>query len=166
MTEEVLRDAFLRKKTVAKSDLMRRMNDSAFLFRDDKATILTNKADLKIIDDILEKKETAKEFSGIGVSPGKVRGPVAVILSNADFAKFKKEQVLVASATRPDFVPIMKVAAAVVTDEGGMLSHAAIVSRELGIPCVVGTKKATMNLKDGDFVEVDADRGVVRILKK
>lgn len=68
--------------------------------------------------------------------------------------------------TTPDFVPAMKKAAAVITDEGGITCHAAIMSRELGIPCVIGTKIATKVLRDGDLVEVDAEKGVVRILKK
>ena len=77
----------------------------------------------------------------------------------------EKGDVLVSSMTRPELVPAMKKALAVVTDEGGMTCHAAIVSRELGIPCVVGTKIATKAFKDGDFVEVNANHGVVRKMK-
>ena len=66
--------------------------------------------------------------------------------------------------TRPEFVPIMKKAAAIVTDEGGITCHAAIISRELGVPCVVGTKIATKVLKDNDFVEIRATHGLVRKL--
>ena len=68
--------------------------------------------------------------------------------------------------TRPEFVPLMKKALAVVTDEGGITCHAAIVSRELRIPCITGTKNATRILKDGDLIEVDADNGVVKIIKR
>jgi pyruvate,water dikinase len=67
--------------------------------------------------------------------------------------------------TRPEYVPLMKKAAGIITDEGGITCHAAIVSRELKIPCVIGTKIATKVLKDGDMVEVDADKGIVKILK-
>jgi len=70
----------------------------------------------------------------------------------------------VTSMTRPEFVPLMKKAAGVVTDEGGISCHAAIISRELGIPCIIGTKTATRRLKDGDQVEVNADRGIVKII--
>jgi pyruvate,water dikinase len=70
--------------------------------------------------------------------------------------------VLVAPMTTPDFVPIMKRAAAIVTDNGGLLSHAAIVSRELGIPCVVGTRSATKSFRDGEVVDVDGASGVVK----
>lgn len=67
--------------------------------------------------------------------------------------------------TIPDFLPAMKKAAAFVTDEGGILCHAAIVARELGKPCIVGTKFATKVFKNGDFVNVDANTGVVTLLK-
>lgn len=65
----------------------------------------------------------------------------------------------------PDFLPAMKKAVAFVTDEGGITCHAAIIAREMGKPCIIGTKNATRILKDGDFVEVDAENGVVKILK-
>lgn len=68
--------------------------------------------------------------------------------------------------TSVDFVPIMKRASAFVTDEGGITSHASIVSREMNKPCIIGTKIATQVLKDGDLVEVDANNGVVKILKR
>ena len=75
-----------------------------------------------------------------------------------------KGDILVSIASDPDIVPAMKKAAAIVTEQGGVTSHAAIVSRELGIPCVIGTKIATKVLKDGDIVEVDATKGTVRKL--
>jgi hypothetical protein len=68
--------------------------------------------------------------------------------------------------TRPEFVPLMKKAGAIITNEGGITCHAAIIARELKKPCIIGTKIATQVLKDGDFVEVDADAGVVRILEQ
>ena len=68
--------------------------------------------------------------------------------------------------TRPEFLPAMKKASAIVTDEGGITSHAAIVSRELGIPCIIGTKNATEILKNGDLVEVKANHNMVVILEK
>jgi len=72
---------------------------------------------------------------------------------------------MVACMTKPEFVPAMKKAIAIITDEGGLTCHAAIISRELGIPCVIGTKVATKILKDGMEVEVDADKGIVKIIK-
>ena len=77
----------------------------------------------------------------------------------------KKGDILVAGMTSPEFIVVMRKARAVITDQGGMTAHAAIVPRELRIPCLVGTKIATQVLQDGDLVEVDADRGIVKKLK-
>ena len=74
----------------------------------------------------------------------------------------KEKDILVSHMTSPDIVPVMKKAAAIVTDLGGLTCHAAIVARELKKPCVIGTKVATQVLKDGDKVEVNADKGIVR----
>ena len=104
------------------------------------------------------------ELKGQCASLGFAKGRVKIILSPADLPKMEKGDILVAIATNPDIVPAMKKAAAIVTEQGGVTSHAAIVSRELGVPCVIGTKVATKWLKDGDLIEVDATRGVVRKL--
>jgi pyruvate,water dikinase len=99
---------------------------------------------------------------GIPASPGVAYGRVTVALTVEDAAKkMKKGDVLVTRMTDPDWVPYMKLASAIVTDEGGMTAHAAIVSRELGIPAVVGTGNATKVLRDGLEVTVDGSRGVV-----
>ncbi len=107
-----------------------------------------------------------KELKGMIASTGKVRGRVKKILKIHDMANMEEGDILVSSMTRPEMVPAMKLAAAIVTDEGGVTSHAAIISRELGIPCIIGTKTATQIFKDGDIIEVDADNGVVRLLKE
>ena len=108
--------------------------------------------------------ETSELKGSIGCS-GSAKGQVNIVLSEKDFAKFKEGDILVTSMTRPEFVPLMKKAAAIITDEGGITCHAAIVSRELKIPCIIGTKNATRALQDGQLVEVDANAGVVRIVK-
>lgn len=95
---------------------------------------------------------------------GVVRGRVRIITSQADFSRFRRGDILVAPNTRPEYVPIMKLASAIVTEEGGVTSHAAIVSRELGTPAIVGVQGATTGLRDGDRVEVDATKGIVRKL--
>jgi len=97
---------------------------------------------------------------------GKAQAEICVVLDRKDFDKFKDGNILVTSMTRPEFVPLMKKASAVITDEGGITCHAAIISRELGIPCIIGTRNATRVLKDGDLVEVDADLGVVKIINE
>ena len=88
-----------------------------------------------------------------------------MILSGATNGKVKKGDVLVTTMTSPDFVIGMKKAIAIITDTGGILSHAAIVSRELKKPCIVGTEVATKVIHDGDIVEIHSGRGTVRIVK-
>lgn len=101
------------------------------------------------------------EIRGMIACPGKVKGEVIVINKKEEFEKMKEGMILVTNMTRPEFVPLMKKAAAIVTDEGGITSHAAVVSRELKVPCIIGTQIATKMLKDGDKVFVNADHGVV-----
>lgn len=114
-------------------------------------TVKMNKDDFKISDTPI--------LSGASASPGVGSGPVKILSSPKEIEKLQKGDVLVASMTSPDYVPAMKKSAAIITDEGGQTSHAAIVSRELGIPCVVGTKTATKTLKDGMIVSVDGASG-------
>ncbi len=100
-------------------------------------------------------------LSGSAASPGIGIGPVKILTSAKEIGKVEKGDVLVAPMTSPDFVPAMKKAIAIITDQGGETSHAAIVSRELGVPCVVGTKVATKVLKDGAVVTVDGAKGEI-----
>lgn len=99
--------------------------------------------------------------TGAAASPGLGTGPVKILKSPKEIGKVEKGDVLVAPMTSPDYVPAMKKAAAIVTDEGGQTSHAAIVSRELGIPCVVGAKDATIKLKENSIVTVNGETGQV-----
>ncbi len=100
-------------------------------------------------------------LSGAPASPGIASGPVKIVYDPAQIHKVLAGDVLVAEMTTPDFVPAMKRACAIVTDRGGRTAHAAIVSRELGIPCVVGTVKATMTLTDGQVITVNGSTGHV-----
>jgi len=102
------------------------------------------------------------DIHGTVANLGKTIGIARIINSPTEFHKMKDRDILVTSMTRPEFIPIMKKASAIVTDEGGITSHAAIVSRELGVPCIIGTKVATKVLKDGDEIEVNANHGIVR----
>lgn len=127
----------------------------------------------KIIDKYFVQQEKDavaiknKTIAGQTGSPGMAKGRVRIINSlEADRGKFKKGEILVTGMTRPEFVPLMSMASAIITDEGGITCHAAIISRELGIPCVIGTRVATKILHNRDLVEVDADKGVVRIINK
>jgi len=109
---------------------------------------------------------SAQEISGTIANIGMVRGIARVIMGRYDFPKFKDKDIIVTSMTSVDFVPIMERASAFVTNEGGITSHASIVSRELNKPCIIGTKIGTKIIQDGDLLEVDATHGVVRILKR
>lgn len=107
-----------------------------------------------------------QEVKGFIANRGKVTGAARIVLSARDFHKVKRGDVLVTTMTSVDFVPIMEKASAFVTNEGGVTSHASIVAREMNKPCIIGTQIATQVLKDGDLVEVDADSGVVKIIKR
>ena len=108
-----------------------------------------------------EQQRGAVLVRGLGAAPGIADGSVRVIGELAGGGELLDGEVLVTHMTAPDWVPLMRKAAAIVTDSGGMTCHAAIVSRELGIPCVVGTAEATKVLRDGELVTVDAGEGVV-----
>ncbi len=111
-------------------------------------------------------KAPSKVLKGTTAYYGKVTGTARIVLVKADVSKIHDGEILVSSATNPDLILAMKKAAGIVTDTGGIISHAAIVSRELKKPCVVGTQFATKAISDGDLVELDADKGIVTILKK
>ena len=100
-------------------------------------------------------------LKGETASAGVYSGPVKVVRSPAELSKVQKGDVLVTRMTTPDMVPAMQRAGAIITDEGGMTCHAAIVSREMGTPCLVGTEHATEVLHDGEIVTIHASRGVV-----
>jgi len=100
-------------------------------------------------------------LTGLGASPGVVSGAVRVLAGPEDGAALVAGEILVAEYTTPDWVPTIRRAAAVVTDRGGMTCHAAIVARELGVPCVVGTRTGTVDLHDGDLVTVDGGTGAI-----
>ncbi len=114
----------------------------------------------------VENQTTAPILKGISASPGIGTGIVKILKSPKEIDKISKGDVLVAPMTSPDYVPAMKKATAIVTDQGGMTSHAAIVSREMGIPCVVGTKNGTLILKDGDIVTVNGTTGEIYLGSK
>jgi phosphoenolpyruvate synthase/pyruvate phosphate dikinase len=95
---------------------------------------------------------------------GTARGKVKIVKNRAQAAEVEQDDILVSPMTQPDFIQAMQRAAAFVTDEGGVVCHAAVIAREMKKPCIVGTKIATQVFKDGDMVEVDADNGIVRKL--
>lgn len=106
----------------------------------------------------------SREVRGQCAFGGRARGVVKIVQVPADMEKMRDGNILLSQATSPDLLPAIRKAAAIVTNTGGLICHAAIVSRELKIPCIVGTRNATLIFKDGDKVEVDATKGVIRKL--
>jgi len=134
---------------------------------------ITGKQALKIIksfDKIILQEIQKKMLKGQIANKGFYKGHVKIIPVDIkknltlEISKMKKGDVLVTGTTGPEMILACRKAGAIVTEEGGICSHAAIVSRELNVPCVIGTKIATQVLKDGDLIEVDANKGVVKIL--
>jgi len=113
-----------------------------------------------------EKLDHITELKGITGNKGFVIGTAKIIQNVKEFNKLNPGDILVANSTTPNYVPIMTKAAAFLTDEGGITNHAAIISRELNKPCIVGLKHATKVFQDGDLLEVNADDGIVKILKR
>lgn len=109
-------------------------------------------------------ENSSSEIKGQPAYKGKVTGRARVIKNFSAVNDFPRGDILVTGMTDPNYLPIMEKAGAIVTDAGGLLCHAAIVSREMHKPCIVGTKIATHLIKNGDMIEVDADNGIVRIL--
>lgn len=112
-----------------------------------------------------EVEDGIESITGTIACPGKVSGIVRVVMEIEDLVKIKDGDIMVTPMTNPNYMTALNRVGGIITDEGGITCHAAIVARELKKPCIIGTKIATKVFKDGDQVEVDADKGVVRIIK-
>jgi len=161
-------EELLQGKPLSEKVVEQRRKMSAGYYTDDLKVITGREAE-DIIQPFLEKKvdKNITVLKGTVASMGKgiVRGKVRILLHPNEWQKMQKGEILIAPMTSPEYILAMRKAAAIVTDEGGMTSHAAIVSRELGIPCIVGTNLATKVFKDGDEIEVDVKKGGVRKIK-
>lgn len=121
---------------------------------------------------ISKKKFTARkeasQIRGLVASCGKkrIRGTARIILDKKYFSKIKKGGILITRETNPEFLPAMIRAAAIITDLGGLLCHAAIVARELKKTCIVNTEIATSVLQNGDLIEIDTATGIVKLIRK
>jgi phosphohistidine swiveling domain-containing protein len=113
-----------------------------------------------------EEVKTSDIIKGVAANKGKAEGIVKIIFSAKEVDKMEKGNILVTRMTVPDMIMAIEKAAAIVTDEGGVTSHAVIISRELGKPCIIATKIATKVLKDGDLVRVDAEKGIIEKVSK
>ncbi len=174
--EEALRPVLSDEEVLAVAELGRRIEehygfpqDTEWAFDPDGALWMLQSRPITTLHDApaadasteTQTEPEAVLLHGLGGAPGSASGAARVLVSIADAASLNDGDVLVTHMTSPDWLPLLRRAGAIVTDSGGMTCHAAIVSRELGIPCVVGTGEATSKLRDGEIVTVDATRGVV-----
>ncbi len=123
-----------------------KQKNTQYIFQEEKVSLVDN------------------SFKGQIACTGRIKGKVRILRLKNEIKYFKNQEILVAPMTTPEYLPAMKKAAGFITDEGGITCHAAIIARELKKPCVIGTKIATSILRDGDIIELDADRGIVKIL--
>lgn len=149
------------------NELNERRKFSVILVMNGKWKIFTGKKAIQYEKQAPKPEEyKITELEGSTAVPGMVKGTVKIVNLPEDMPKMQEGNVMVSHTTNPNIVPAMKKAAAIVTDIGGATCHAAIVSRELNIPCVVGTKVATKVFKDGDLIDVNANHGIVKKVKK
>lgn len=160
-----IKGLLLNNKKISKDELKSRFECSAYITTKDERFLVTGD-DAKKIVEAFDRKIKTEIVKGIvaNKAKGKVVGEVCIVI-DPHKDKFPEGKILVTTMTRPDFVHLIKKAKAIITDEGGITSHAAVVNREFGIPCIIGTKNGTRMLKTGDRVEVDTENGVVKILK-
>jgi phosphoenolpyruvate synthase/pyruvate phosphate dikinase len=155
----------LKELLLSKQEAKKRAEYFKFTYTNDSFKITTEK------EDNLENYSNITELKGQTAHPGYAKARVNFVRETLngpileDIQNFQEGSILVTRTTSPDMVPAIQKAGAIVTDQGGMLSHAAIISREFGVPCVIGTKIATKVLQQNDLVEVDAEKGIVKRIK-
>jgi len=155
----------LFNKADLKKEISERKKKCFFLVKPSGEYIVAGDKDAdKYFACLVKSVYNSREFRGVTASKGVATGRVRLILKIGDMNSFQTGEILVTNNTTPEFVPVMKKAAAIITEQGGLTSHAAIVSRELNKPCIIGIKNIATILKTGDMVEVDADHGIVKIL--
>jgi len=166
-TVSELKEAFLNSKELPKDVLKSRIKEFVQIsdYVNNIDVIFHGKEARQLLD-VLHPKSQGDNLAGFvassGVGKQKIIQGIARVVFDPDMDKVKDGEILIAAMTRPEYVPLMKKAKAVITDEGGVTSHAAIVSRELGIPCVIGTKIATKIFKTGDVIVIDLEKGEVK----
>lgn len=128
----------------------------------DSTKEIFKKYNIELIKEDIQKDN----LSGQTAFPGVVEGKARIITKRGDISEFKQGEIVVASTTTPDYLPAMKKSVAIISEHGGMICHAAITSRELKIPCIVGVKNITKIVDNGDLLKVDADNGTIKIIEK
>ena len=163
LTEEIL-SFFTEGKLIPRTKLSERVQGYVLLRKGGEVLIFSGANAKKVLQRELgyQKEELQGSAKGIVGSRGSASGPVVIVKTKHDLSRVTDGVIMVAVTTHPDFVPAMRRCAAIVTDEGGITSHAAIVARELGIPCVVGAGRATQVFHEGERIRVDAETGIVQ----
>lgn len=165
MTKSELESVFADGPIPTKETLRERLRFSMLVVFEGEVVDVVSGADAHALAEAtVHRVQDTKQIKGSIAFPGKVTGKVVIVTNPEGLSSLPSGSVLVTGMTRPNYIHLFKEAVAVVTDAGGVLSHAAITARELKIPTVIGTEVATKVLKDGDLIEVDADKGVVRII--
>ncbi len=173
LTSKEIIDFLERKKKISSKIIKERKRIFAVIWQDKKAKMYFGKEAEKIIKKykkielrVRKRKLKIKIVKGAIAAPGIAKGKAKILESFKEVGKVKKGDILIVSMTTPDYIAAMEKASAFVTDEGGITCHAAIIAREMNKPCVIGTKIATKIFRNGDLIEVDANKGIVRKLIK
>jgi len=161
---------FLKKEEIVSKKVIEERKEAwAVLSIDGQTSIISGKKSVEGvaskygIEDV-KQQASKKQVKGQSACLGKATGRARIIKNIREFGKIKQGDILITPMTTPDYIPVMKKVIAIITDEGGVTCHAAIVSREFNIPCIVGTSNATKMFGDGDLVEVDANNGIAKIV--
>ena len=162
-------ESYIKNGNLPEEDIMEKRFTASFLyFKNGSMEIGTGDSIVKELENLIvgQEQNTVGKIKGVVGFKGKAKGIARVIHDPFKVWKFEEGDILVTGMTRPEFLPFVKKARAIVTDAGGILSHAAITAREMKKPCIVGTEVATSIIKDGDLVEVDADNGIITVINK
>jgi phosphohistidine swiveling domain-containing protein len=156
----------IEETVVSDEELTRRRKKIVFYYHEGDLGVYSGEEAVKVEKMIAPLKIPGGSiFNGRGTYPGKVKGRARVIRSITELDTLKQGEILVTGNTTPDYLPFLKRAKAVITEKGGLTCHAAIISRELKVPCIVGVNNITLALKTGDMIEVDSSKGVVKKIK-
>jgi phosphohistidine swiveling domain-containing protein len=167
--EEILSSLKKKKLVVPRSLVLERTKKGyAFLITPENSYLVTGEEINKLFNIVDSKRNKKKPNSlkGQVAYPGRAKGVARVIIDSQRANEIKEGEILVTTMTNPSYVPAMKKSLGIITNEGGILCHAAIMSRELGKPCIIGTKFATDIFKTGDLIELDAKKGIAKKVKQ
>jgi phosphohistidine swiveling domain-containing protein len=161
-------ETFVKENTLPESQELEKRKNGCIVWIDDTDQIrMAFETELvEMVSTIDVSIEDEDSFYGKSAYPGYIQGRVKIIHTSLDAEGFADGDIIVSTSPSPHLTPFLKRAGAILADEGGISSHAAIIAREFKIPCIIGTKIATKVLKDGDLVEVDAENGTVRVIKQ